>query len=262
MAVDVNKLIITEVAQIMAFNNADELEFILDEVQDGTVSNTEEKSDVTGRNGRKIATIKKNKAVTISANNGLIVGGAIAAQSGTSVEYGTFKVRYTDVMKVTSNAATTEKVAVGTVGAEVGTVYVKNANGSLGKKFTQVASDAELKTGEFTYDGTNALVFFDGDLADGTEIAAFYDIEVSDAAKISNDSEKYSKTLKVIADVVCQDNCDNQYFAQLLIPRGDVSGNFDIQLGGDNKVQAIEIESLAGGCSGSTKLWDLIVYGE
>ena len=59
MAIDVNKLIITEVAQITAFNNAGELEFVLDEIQDATISNTEETTDVTGRNGRKIASLKK-----------------------------------------------------------------------------------------------------------------------------------------------------------------------------------------------------------
>ena len=58
MAVDVSKLIITEIAQITAFNNAGELEFILDEVQDGSISNSQEKTDITGRNGRKIASLK------------------------------------------------------------------------------------------------------------------------------------------------------------------------------------------------------------
>ena len=41
MAVDVSKLIITEVAQITAFNNAGELEFIMDEVQNVTINNTQ-----------------------------------------------------------------------------------------------------------------------------------------------------------------------------------------------------------------------------
>ena len=42
MAVDVSKLIITEVAQITAFNNAGELEFIMDEVH----------QKLTGKGGR------------------------------------------------------------------------------------------------------------------------------------------------------------------------------------------------------------------
>lgn len=256
MAVDVNKLIITEVAQITAFNNAGELEFIMDEIQEGSINNTQEKSDITGRNGRKIASLKKNKAVTVSATNGVLVGGTLAAQTGTDIENGTFKVRITDVMTVNSNKCVTSKTAVGVTGAEIGTVYVKNENGSLGEKLEQ---DSAAATGKFAYDPTTKEVTFDG-VTDGTEIVAFYDVEV-ESAKISNDSEKYSKVLKLYIDIVLQDSCDVEYAGQIIIQRGDVSGEFELSLGGDNFAHAFEAESLAGGCTGSTNLWDLIVYG-
>lgn len=256
MAVDVSKLIITEIAQITAFNNAGELEFIMDEVQDGSIQNSQEKSDVTGRNGRKIASLKKNKAVTVSATNGVLVGGALAAQTGTEVEQGTFKVRITDVLTITSNKTTTSKKAVGTLGAEIGTVYIKNANGSLGTKLEQ---DATASSGKFKYDPSDNSITTDG-LVDGTEIVAFYDVEV-ESAKISNDSEKYSKVLKLYIDVALQDSCDVEYAGQVIIQRADVSGEFELSLGGDNFAHSFEAESLAGGCTGSTNLWDLIIYG-
>lgn len=256
MAVDVSKLVITEVAQITAFNNAGELEFIMDEVQNGSINNTQEKSDVTGRNGRKIASLKKNKAVTVSATNGVLVGGALAAQTGTEVEQGTFNVRITDVMTVANNTCKTSKVAIGVTGAEIGTLYVKNANGSLGAKIEQ---DVDAAAGKFKYDPTTQEVTVDG-IADGTELVAFYDVEV-EAAKISNDSEKYSKVLKLYIDVVLQDSCDVEYAGQVIIQRADVSGEFELSLGGDNFAHAFEAESLAGGCTGSTNLWDLVIYG-
>ena len=256
MAVDVSKLVITEVAQITAFNNAGELEFIMDEVQNGSINNTQEKSDVTGRNGRKIASLKKNKAVTVSATNGVLVGGALAAQTGTDVEQGTFNVRITDVMTVQGNTCKTSKTAVGVIGAEIGTLYIKNSNGSLGAKLEQDADAAESK---FKYDPTTQEITVDG-IADGTELVAFYDVEV-EAAKISNDSEKYSKVLKLYIDVVLQDQCDVEYAGQVIIQRADVSGEFELSLGGDNFAHAFEAESLAGGCTGSTNLWDLIIYG-
>ena len=255
--VDVSKLIITVVAQITAFNNAGELEFIMDEIQEGSIQNSQEKSDITGRNGRKIASLKKNKAVTVSATNGVLVGGALAAQTGTEIEQGTFKVRITDVMTVNSNKCTTSKTAVGTVGDEIGTIYLKNTNGSLGTKLEQ---DATAADGKFTYDPATKEITVDG-IADGTEIAAFYDIEV-ESAKISNDSEKYSKVLKLYIDVALQDPCDVEYSGQVIIQRADVSGEFELSIGGDNFAHSFEAESLAGGCTtNSTKLWDLIVYG-
>ena len=256
MSVDVSKLVITEVAQITAFNNAGELEFIMDEVQNGTINNTQEKADVTGRNGRKIASMKKNKAVTVSATNGVLVGGALAAQTGAEVEQGTFNVRITDVMTVKNNTCKTSRAAVGVTGAEIGTVYVKNANGSLGTKLEQ---DAEAAEGKFKYDPETQEITVSG-IADGTELVAFYDAEV-ESAKISNDSEKYSKVLKLYIDVVLQDSCDVEYAGQVIIQRADVSGEFELSLGGDNFAHSFEAESLAGGCTGSTNLWDLVIYG-
>ena len=256
MAVDVSKLIISEIAQITAFNNAGELEFIMDEVQNGTINNTQEKSDVTGRNGRKIASLKKNKAVTVSATNGVLVGGALAAQTGSEIEQGTYNVRITDVMTVTDNTCKTSKVAVGVTGAEIGAIYVKNANGSLGEKLEQ---DAAASAGRFSYDPATQEITVLG-IEDGTELVAFYDVEV-EAAKISNDSEKYSKVLKLYIDVVLQDSCDVEYAGQIIIQRADVSGEFELALGGENFAHAFEAESLAGGCTGSTNLWDLVVYG-
>ena len=256
MAVDVSKLIITEVAQVTAFNNAGELEFIMDEVQNGTIQNTQEKADITGKGGRKIASLKKNKTVTVSATNGVLVGGALAAQTGTEVEQGKFNVRITDVMTVKSNACKTSKTAVGTTGAEIGAIYVKNANGSLGTKIEQDTAAAE---GTFKYDPATQEITVSG-IADGTELVAFYDVEV-ESAKISNDSDKYSKVLKLYIDVVLQDSCDVEYAGQVIIQRADVSGEFELSLGGENFAHAFTAESLAGGCTGSTNLWDLIVYG-
>lgn len=258
MAVDVSKLVISEIAQITAFNNAGELEFILDEVQEGSISNSQEKTDITGRNGRKIASLKKNKAVTVSATNGLLSGGLLAAQTGTEIEQGEFNVRITDVVTVTSNKATISKEAVGTIGNEIGVVYIKNANGSLGDKFEQ---NSEVGDKKFKYNTeTKEIEFAEGTITDGTEIVAFYDVKTT-SAKIANDSEKYSKVLKLYVDVSLIDSCDVEYFGQLIIQRADVSGEFEMPLGGDNFAHSFEAESLAGGCSGSTNLWDLIVYG-
>ena len=146
--------------------------------------------------------------------------------------------------------------SIGTAGDEIGTIYTKNANGSLGTKLEQ---DTAAVDGKFAYDPATKEITVTG-IADGTELVAFYDVEV-ESARISNDSEKYSKVLKLYIDVVLQDQCDVEYAGQLIIQRADVSGEFELSLGGDSFAHAFEAESLAGGCTGSTNLWDLIVYG-
>ena len=261
--IDVNKLSITSIDQIMCFNNANECEFIMDEIQDGTISNTQEKTDITGKGGRKIGSLKKNKGVTVTATNGFVVGGALAAQTGTDVEQGKFKVRMTDTLTLDAEKkAKTHFKPVGTVGNEIGVAYRKNPNGSLGEKFTQNTTCEDK--GNFTYTNgeSNEICFCSSDnFVEGDEVVVFYDVEIT-SAKISNDSEKYSKTLKMYIDVTCQDNCDNLYHGQFQIERADFSGEFELAMGGDPTVHNIEAESLAGGCSGSTKLWDFIVYGD
>lgn len=255
-AINVEKLSVTQVDQITAFNNADEIEFIMDEVQDTTLSQEEEITDITGRGGRKIGSLKKNKAVTGKGTNGLIVGGALAAMLGSEVETGKMKVRYTDdTLVAKSNKAKIEKEPIGSVGTEIVGVYIKNKDGSLGKKFTQ---HSEVAEGKFTY-SANEITFNDSEVKDGTELVAFYDIEV-DAAKISNDSSKFSKTLKLYIDCTAQDVCDNQYHVQFIIPRADFHGTFDIVVGSEPSTMAYEFGALAGGCSGSTNFWDMIVF--
>ena len=253
--VNADKLIITEIDQITCFNNANELEFIMDEVQEGSVNNTQDKEDITGRGGRKIGSLKKNKGVTISATSGVVVAGALAAQTGTDVEHGTFKVRKTEIVSVENNKATITGTPVGSAGSEIGYVYIKEKN-ALGKKFSQDATASA--TGKFAFSGKD-LTFFESDINDGTEIVVFYDDEV-ESAKVSNDSEKYSKVLKMYIDVTAQDTCDNLYHGQFIVERADFNGEFELSMGGDPTVHSIEAESLAGGCSGSSKLWDFIVY--
>lgn len=256
MAINMEKLSITQVDSITAFNNADELEFIMDEVQDTTLSQEEEIVDITGRGGRKIGSLKKNKAVTGKGTNGLITGGALAAMLGSDVETGTMKVRYTDSsLVVKANKAIVAKEPVGSAGAEIVGIYIKNKDGSLGKKYTQ---DATVAVGKFTY-ATKEVSFAEDEIAEGTELVAFYDIEV-ESAKISNESDKYSKTLKLYVDCTAQDTCDNQYHVQFIIPRADFHGTFDIAIGSDPSTLAYEFGALAGGCSGSNNFWDMIVF--
>lgn len=256
--INIDKLSITQVDQITAFDGND-LEFIMDEVTETTLSQEEEITDITGRGGRKIGSLKKNKAVTGKGTNGLIVGGALAAMVGSEVEENEEeKVRYTDTsLKVASNKASIEKKEslVGATGQEIIAVYVKNKDGSLGKKFTQ---NAAATAGEFSY-SDGEITFNEGELVDGTELVAFYDIKVK-AKKVSNVSDKYSKTLKLYIDCTAQDTCDNQYHVQFIIPRADFHGTFDLTFGGDPSTQDFEFGSLAGGCGGSNSLWDMVVF--
>lgn len=259
---NIDKFTITAYDQLTGFDRTNgSLDMILDELNDFTLSHEEEKTDIAGKGGRTIGSLKKNKKVTGKGTNGMLSGGALAAMLGADIEDGEFTIRYTDAIVVNSNSGVTTETATGTVGNEIGTIYVRDENKAYisgGKKLTQTSSAPA--TGEFSYDpDTKTITFYDGDVADGTEVIAFYDTTVT-GKKISNDANNYSKTLQVFIDVTCQDGCDNLFHGQFIISRADFNGTFDLQGGSDPSTLGFEFTSLPNLCTGKSDLWDFIVF--
>ncbi len=251
---------VTSLDQLTCFNNANELEMVLDELQDSTISNTQENNDITGKNGAIIGTLKRNKAVTVSGNNGLLVGGGMAAQTGSDVETGTFIVRATDVLTVESNSVTLSNTPVGSAGAEIITLRKKGSSGMLEGEYEQDATASASK--KFAY-SEGVITFFEGDFEDGDQVVVFYDMEAENAVRVSNSADTYSKTLKAYLDVTVQDKCDNVYHGQFIFPRADFTGNFDISVGGTDSLLAYEFRSLKDTCNTGKeagKFWDFICW--
>ncbi len=241
-----------------------DLKFILDELQDATIANTQEKQDITGKGGRKLNSLKKNKAVTISGNNGLISAGLMEIQTGGEfTEKDAVTVDWTDYITVKDNKATTGYKAIGTAGKEITAVYKKNSDGTRGDKMEQAAAAA---AGKFAYDpASKELTFNEKEIDDGSEIIVCYKRQLK-GYTLSNDSDKYSGKAALYIDGLGEDACANQYRVQIYVPKADFSGEFSFQLGGDQSVHAFEAESLAGssGCAGSglgSSLWTWTVFG-
>ncbi|MCF0131197.1 MAG: hypothetical protein HUJ71_05690 [Pseudobutyrivibrio sp.] len=261
--INLDKFTIVSYDQISGFDRTNgSLVLIMDELSDFSLAHTEEKSDITGKAGRVIGSLKKNKSVTGSGTNGLLSGGALAAMVGGEIVDGDkLNVHYTDVLTVQNDKATTTLKAIGTAGNEIGTVYVPGDSGAFitdGTKLTQAASAGT--TGTFAYDpDTKELSFHTNELADGTQIYVFYTAEV-EGKELKNDANKFSKTLALYVDCTCQDACDNQFHGQFIIERADFSGSFTLQGGTDPATQGFEFTTLPNLCTGKTDLWDFIVF--
>lgn len=218
----------------------------------------QEKTDITGKQGRKLNSLKKNKAVTISGTNGLVSGGLLEMQTGGEFESKATTVMWTDYISVSSNAATTSYKAVGSVGNEIESVYVKNADGTLGATLTQGATVAK---NTFTYNPeTKTLTFNDGDIADGTEIVVYYFRKLQ-ADVLENMSDHYSGKCALYIDAFAEDKCANVYRIQFYIPKADFNGEFSFEMGDNQSVHAFEAESLAGACGTSGSLWTYTIFG-
>lgn len=254
---NINDIAITSLEVISGFDIATGAYlFTLDELQSASIANSEEKQDITGKQGRKLTSLKRNKSVTISGTNGLVSGGLFEMQVGNKFENKATPVMWTDYLTVQDNSATINFTAVGTEGAEISAVYVKNANGVLGKALTQGAEAAE---GVFVYAPANKKLTFTG-IDNGTEIAVYYMRKIQ-ADTLENMSDKYSGKCALYIDALGEDKCANVYRIQFYIPKADFSGEFSLEMGDNQTVHAFEAEALAGGCGGSSALWTYTVFG-
>ena len=257
-------LTITSLETITAFEpNTGNYLFTLDELQNATIAQTQDKQDITGKQGRKLNSLKRNKAVTISGNNGLVSGGLLELQTGGKFETKDTEVLWTDYVVVNSNEATLSYKAAGTAGAEIDGVYVKNANGTLGATFTQ---DTTAGEGKFAYTAASKkLTFASGAIADGTEIVVYYKRKIN-ASVLDNMSDTYSGKAVLYVDAMAEDKCLNIYRVQFYFPAADFNGEFSIEFGDNQTVHAFEAEALSGaGCGlhgASGMLWTYTVFGE
>jgi hypothetical protein len=259
MNINTNDITITSLETITAFDIVTgDFRFSLDELQNATITQAQEKVDITGKQGRKLNSLKRNKAVTITGTNGLVSAGLLELQVGNTFESKATTVMWTDYLVVDSDAAETTYKAVGTLGNEIDTLYVKNKDGTLGRALTQgAATDANV----FTYDpGTKALEFEADDVPDGTEIVVFYTRKIN-ANVLDNLSDKYSEKCSLYIDAFGEDTCANVYRIQFYIPKADFDGNFDLTMGDNQTVHAFTAEALSGACAGAGTYWTYTVFG-
>jgi hypothetical protein len=259
MNINVNDITITSLETITAFDIVTgDFKFTLDELQNATIGQTQEKVDITGRQGRKLNSLKRNKAVTISGTHGLVSAGLIELQTGGTFDNKPTSVMWTDYITVTDDAAETGFVAVGTAGNEIETIFIKNRDGTLGTALTQGSTVAP---GVFTYDpATKALAFEVDEIPDGTELVAFYTRRIR-ANVLDNFSDNYSGKCALYVDAFGEDTCANIYRVQFYIPKADFDGNFDLAMGENQTVHAFSAEALAGACGTAGLYWTYTIFG-
>ena len=255
---NIKDITITSLETISAFDLVTgNYRFTLDELQNATIANTQESTEITGKGGRKLSNLKRNKAVTISGTNGLVSGGLLEAQTGGKFENKATEVMWTDYLTVSGNKTATQYKAIGTTGAEIEALFIRNADGSVGEELVQASTAG---TGKFTYTpGTKALTFHT-DVADGTEVIVYYKRRIK-ADVLDNESDVYSEKCTLYIDAFGEDKCGNVYRIQFFIPKADFSGEFSLEMGENQTAHAFEAESLAGACGAGGSLWTYTVFG-
>lgn len=255
---NINDITITSLETITAFDIVTgNYKFTLDELQTASLAQSQESTEITGKAGRKLATLKRNKAVTVSGTNGLVSGGLLEMQTGGKFENKATEVLWTDYLTVKSSAANTQWKAVGTTGAEIEALYLRNADGTLGAELEQAA---EAAAGKFTYNPSTKALGFHTDVADGSEVVVYYKRKIT-ADVLKNESDNYSGKCALYIDALGEDKCANVYRIQFFIPKADFSGEFSFEMGDNQTVHAFEAEALAGACGAGGQLWTYTIFG-
>lgn len=254
---NVPDIIITSLETISAYGIGDgEYRWTLDELQNATISNTEDQNDITGKQGRLLSSLKRNKAVTVSGTNGLLSNGLLESQTGNRFTTGETNIMWDDYLVVQNDEATTSYKAVGTVGNEIAKVYVKTQS-VVTTVLTQAASAAE---GKFAYDpATKKITFNSGEVEDGTEIVVHYKRKIN-AHVLENLTDQYAEKVQIYLDAIGEDKCGNVYRVQFYMPKVDFNGNFDIEFGENQAVHAFEARSMAGACTAGGGLWTYTIF--
>lgn len=253
-------IVITSLETITAFDiTTGSYLFTLDELQSASIAQGQEKVDITGKQGRKISSLKRNKTVTVSGANGMLSSGLVEMQTGGKFENKATEVSWVDFLTVdASHEAATNYKAIGTAGAEITELYILETVGTVRQSLEQAA---EAAAGKFAYNPTTKKLTFHTDVPAGAQIAVYYKRKIT-ADVLSNESDKYSKKCELFIDCVGEDKCANVYHVQFHIPKADFNGEFTLEFGGDQSVHNFEAEGLAGACGAGGMLWDMIIFGQ
>lgn len=264
MAVNqINDFTITEFIDFEAYLRGNGmLDFRLEDLQNFTLNATQDKTALTGKNGRTIGYKKQNKAITGEGTYGMISAGLMKTQTGGEITSGTYKVKKSELKVVSGATLTTDAKAVGTAGAEIAYLKVLADNGSVSATYEQ-ATTADAT--HFSYDPETKTITLPTDtsavIADGTKVIYAYERDV-DGTKVTNPSDTFSEVREVWIHCFGTDACDNEYFAAIYIPRADFSGEFSLELGGDQTVHNFSLDGMTDLCnpSAGNNLFELIIY--
>lgn len=253
-------LIFKEIDTIDVFDPATgDYLFSLDELTAAAINQTEETKDITGKGGRLLSRTKTNKGVTVTGTNGMVSYGLMALQTGGDFVTGEATILWTDYLTVgASNTATTKYVAVGTAGAEIVELYVKDANGNVTAELTQASS---ASSGKFAYDPSTKALTFHTDITEGTEVVAIYKRTIATGDVLTNESDKYAGKAMLYINGLAEDRCSKTYRVQFFFPKVDFSGQFNLEFGDNPTVHSFEATAMAGSCGSGSKYYTYTVFG-
>lgn len=259
MAHNLNNIVVDRVLRGIFSDKNDNIIFSLNQVQNLSINSTSESQEIVDALGVSIMELMRSKAIEASAENAIYDFGLLAAQYGTEkkaaaegaelivptmesfeVKGATYQLKHTPVAAPTA-------------------IYSLNGDSTLGAKF---AAGTAASATEFAY-ADGAITLPEG-LEDGAEMFVMYEYKSANAVEVVNSAKEFAKMGKMTFEVLVYDVCDpeTKIFAYLILPRFQLSNDFDWSIGGDNQTHGFSGKAMVDYCAKDKKMLRVVIVDD
>lgn len=224
-------------------------------------SGTSETIDIRDGMGTLIESYEKDASAVLECTSAIVDIGVLADQNGTEVKVvkGGTGVKLVETHKVANQKIKTNYKAAGTVGNEIGFIYVIE-NGERVKSYAQSSSTS---TDAFAYTpGSKEIDLPTGNvIPDGAMVQVVYSPTFTEYTEVERKTDNFTDTGYIFVDGFFRDACSKKDEPmQLTFPNGKISANFDYSFGEQAAVTNIKIDAMTDACGEGTALWKLTNY--
>ena len=263
MAHNLNNIVVDRVLRGIFSDKNDNIIFSLNQIQDLSLNQTSESQEITDALGVSIMELMRAKALEASANNAIYDFGLLAAQYGTEkAEVGTTMVVPTmetiEVPAAAEDATTIEVSLDHTPVKAPAAIYALNGDSTLGDKFVPGTAG---EAGKFAYlDGVITLPASAG----GKDMFVMYEYETTKAMEVINSADKFAKMGKMTFEILAYDVCDpeTKLFGYLILPRFQLSNDFDWSIGGDSQQHAFSGKAMVDYCAKDKQMCRVVIVDD
>ena len=256
---NLNNIIVDRVLRGIFTDKKDNIIFALNQVQNLSLNSTSESQEVVDAFGVSIMELMRSKAIEASAENAIYDLGLLAAQYGTEKKAATAEKKLVvptmESFEVEGTTYTLNHMPVAMPSA----IYKLNGDSTLGAKYKAPSDEYE---GDFTY--ADGIITLPADVKVGDEMFVMYEYESENAVEVVNSANEFAKMGKMTFECLVYDVCDpeTKIFAYLILPRFQLSNDFDWSIGGDSQTHAFSGKAHVDYCSRDKKMVRVVIVDD
>ena len=264
MAHNLNNIVVDRVLRGIFSDKDGNIIFSLNQVQDLSLNQTSESQEVTDALGVSIMELMRAKALEASANNAIYDFGLLAAQYGTAKVEGSADAKIVtpamETFEVAADKKYTLKHAAAVTTAPVA-IYALNGDSTLGDKYGKTDETTATET-EFAY--ADGVLSLPTNLAVNTEMFVMYEYETETAIEVVNSANNFAKMGKMTFEILAYDVCDpeTKLFGYLILPRFQLSNDFDWSIGGDSQQHAFSGKAMVDYCAKDKQMVRVVIVDD